>query len=88
MPVTKFHSTMLRPDSLKRVKPPTTRIPKTKAEQPNSHLGRLRGIVRSRGAVVERDLNEIEFRIGDSLWKDAGLNGSWDGRSKRWRAKG
>lgn len=34
---------MLRPDSVRRVNPPTTRMPKTRVEQPKSHLGRERG---------------------------------------------
>lgn len=39
------HSVMLKPDSVKRVRPPTTMMPKTSAEQPKSHRGSDRGIV-------------------------------------------
>lgn len=39
-----FHSVILRPDSVSRVKPPMTTMPKTSAEQPKSHFGKDRGI--------------------------------------------
>lgn len=39
------HSVMLRPDSVKRVSPPMTIMPKTRAEQPKSQLGSDRGMV-------------------------------------------
>lgn len=38
MPVTKFHSVMLRPDSVKRVRPPTTTILNTRPEMRNKWL--------------------------------------------------
>lgn len=37
-PVKGFHSVMLRPDSVRRVTPPTTMIPKTRALHPRSQL--------------------------------------------------
>lgn len=54
--MTRFHSVILRPDSVRRVRPPMMRIPKTKAEQPNSQYGRDLGIVRVvSGAAVVAD---------------------------------
>lgn len=44
IPVIGFHSVILNPDSVNRVNPPMTTIPKTKAEQPNKQLGNERGI--------------------------------------------
>lgn len=48
-----FHSVMLRPDSVRRVRPPITMIPKTRAEHPKSQIGRERGIVRTSGFSVD-----------------------------------
>lgn len=44
MPVKGCHSVILRPDSVNRVRPPITTIPKTRAEQPKSQFGSDRGI--------------------------------------------
>lgn len=44
IPVIGCHSTILRPDSVSRVSPPMTMIPKTRAEQPNSQYGSERGM--------------------------------------------
>lgn len=38
MPVTRFHSVMLRPDSVRRVRPPTTTILKTRPDIRNKWL--------------------------------------------------
>lgn len=44
IPVIGFHSVILKPDSVSRVRPPITTIPKTNAEQPKSQFGNERGI--------------------------------------------
>ena len=38
MPVMGFHSVILKPDSVRRVTPPTTMMPRTKTEEAMSHL--------------------------------------------------
>ena len=38
MPVIGFHSVMLKPDSVRRVTPPTTITPNTNPADPRSHL--------------------------------------------------
>lgn len=38
MPATGRHSVILRPDSVKRVTPPTTMTAKTKADEPSNHI--------------------------------------------------
>ena len=47
-----FHSVMLRPDSVRRVRPPIERIPKTRAEHPRSQFGSDFGMVVGRVAEV------------------------------------
>jgi hypothetical protein len=53
---------MLRPDSVNLVNPPTTKMPNTSAEQPNSHLGKDLG--RTRGfETAEDDVAEVASRV-------------------------
>lgn len=54
-PVKGCHSVMLRPDSVSRVRPPMTRMPKTKAEHPISQVGKDLGIVVAVGVSDEKD---------------------------------
>lgn len=58
IPETGFHSVMLRPDSVRRVTPPTTTMPNTKAEENMSQYpteGRESG---GRGIDVEDEFDE------------------------------
>jgi len=57
MPVIGLHSVILKPDSVRRVTPPTTMIPKTKTEEAMSHLptergGRIGKLGRRRGTIL------------------------------------
>ena len=63
MPVTGRHSVMLKPDSVKRVTPPTTMTPSTKIDESSNHLptageGRI-------GRVVDwMSLCTFSFKVG------------------------
>lgn len=51
-----FHSVILKPDSVRRVTPPTTMTAKTRAEDANSHIATGGGVkVGSSSGLVECD---------------------------------
>lgn len=61
IPVIGCHSVILRPDSVRRVRPPMTRIPSTKPEHDSSHIGKDFGTV---DIGAEEAICEM-FRVGE-----------------------